>query len=63
LSWISRFYLLGNQPVTYLPLSDYYFWGLLYSIIYILVGYVLALYAPKRKTKFAIEVAKLSQAH
>jgi Undecaprenyl-phosphate glucose phosphotransferase len=62
-AWFFRFYLLANQPGTYLPLSDYYFWGLLYSIIYILVGYVVALYAPKRKTKFAIEVAKLSQAH
>jgi hypothetical protein len=48
MTWFSRSYLLGKQSGTHLPLSGYYFGGLLYSIFY-LVGYVIALEGFKGK--------------
>lgn len=63
LAWLFRFYLLNKQAAVYLPLSNYFFWNIVYSLIYIMVAYVITLYAPKRKTKFAIEVSKIFQAH
>ena len=62
-AWLTRFYLLDETVGVYLPLSNYYFWNLVYSITYIMIAFVIALYAPKRKTKFAIEISKILQAH
>jgi Undecaprenyl-phosphate glucose phosphotransferase len=62
-AWFFRFALMNEQAGSYLPLSVYYFWNLIYSIIYIMVAFIISLYTPKRKNKFAVEVAKLSQAH
>ncbi|MEI4768832.1 undecaprenyl-phosphate glucose phosphotransferase [Psychrobacillus sp. FJAT-51614] len=64
IAWFSRFYLIDNEQLgSYLPLSSYFLWNLVYSIIYILIAFVIGLYVPKRKAKFAIEIAKIFQAH
>jgi Undecaprenyl-phosphate glucose phosphotransferase len=62
-AWFFRFALINVQSGSYLPLSNYFFWNLIYSFIYIMVAFSISLYTPKRKNKFAVEVAKLSQAH
>lgn len=61
LAWLLRFD--QNQTVSHLPFSDYWFWGIIYGVSFIIIAYISTLYIPKRKTKFATELAKLLQAH
>ncbi|MDW2876427.1 MULTISPECIES: undecaprenyl-phosphate glucose phosphotransferase [Bacillaceae] len=63
LAWLIRFNLLEEDIAARLPFADYWFWGAIYAIIYVLAAYTGTLYASKRKTKFASELAKLFQAH
>ncbi|MDP4086261.1 MAG: undecaprenyl-phosphate glucose phosphotransferase [Bacillota bacterium] len=62
-AWFFRFALVGVQEGSHLPLVNYYFWNLNYSVTYIMIAFIISLYAPKRKNKFSLEVAKLFQAH
>ncbi|WP_313801710.1 undecaprenyl-phosphate glucose phosphotransferase [Cytobacillus sp.] len=61
LAWIMRFD--EGQSTTHLPFSNYWFWGIIYGFSFILIAYISTLYIPKRKAKFATELAKLFQAH
>ncbi|GLC87874.1 undecaprenyl-phosphate glucose phosphotransferase [Lysinibacillus piscis] len=62
-AWVLRFYILDEEVGGYLPLSDYFVWNIVYSIAYILVAFIVKLYMPKRKIRFASEVFKIFQAH
>lgn len=44
-----------------LPKSDYFFWSLIYGVIALFVGFVLAFYTPKRRKRFSTEVIKIVQ--
>lgn len=46
-----------------LPFSSYLFWGLMYAIVAVLVGYYGGLYKPRRRTKVSADVWKLGQVH
>ncbi|QFF97993.1 undecaprenyl-phosphate glucose phosphotransferase [Psychrobacillus glaciei] len=64
IAWFVRFYLINDEQLgAYLPRSSYFLWNLVYSISYLLVAFVIGLYAPKRRLKFAREVTKIFQAH
>lgn len=64
LAWFIRFQVLNEDQLgTYLPLSNYFLWNLVYSVAYIVVAFLVRLYAPKRKIKFASEIFKIFQAH
>jgi len=63
ITWWIRFELFVLQEGTYLPFIDYALWGVLYGVLAILVGYYVALYSPKRKKKFAIELFNVIQVH
>lgn len=60
-AWVLRFD--EGQSSSHLPFSNYWFWGVIYGFAFILIAYVSTLYMPKRKAKFATELAKLFQAH
>ena len=63
-AWILRFQLLDKEVEgSYLPISDYFVWNLVYSTAYILVAFIVKLYVPKRKIRFASEMLKIFQAH
>ncbi|MDQ0244805.1 Undecaprenyl-phosphate glucose phosphotransferase [Bacillus fengqiuensis] len=62
-AWFYRFEVLHDEMVSHLPLGDYLFWSLVYGVISVTIGYVLGLYTPKRKNKFASELAKVLQTH
>jgi len=46
-----------------LPFSSYLFWGLMYAILAVGVGYYAGLYKPRRRTKLSADVWKLGQVH
>ena len=61
LAWVLRFD--EDQARTHLPFSNYWIWGVVYGLAFILIASISTLYIPKRKAKFATELAKLFQAH
>lgn len=61
LAWVLRFD--EGQSTSHLPLSNYLLWGIVYGIVFIMIASISTLYIPKRKSKFAAELAKLFQAH
>jgi len=63
LAWILKFEIFYDGISGHLPLKSYLFWSLIYGVIAVMLGYVVALYAPKRKAKFATELAKVLQVH
>lgn len=63
LAWFLRFYILLENSDGALPFQTYFFWSIIYGFIAIMIGYVLALYVPKRKKKFAYEILKVFQIH
>ncbi|AWB46176.1 undecaprenyl-phosphate glucose phosphotransferase [Paenibacillus sp. CAA11] len=46
-----------------LPIETYAFWSLVYGIIAVIVGFLLSLYSPKRKKRFADELLKIIHTH
>lgn len=63
-AWYIRFYILDEQgTVGTLPFNDYLLWNVVYSIAYLVIAFLLRVYVPKRKAKFATELFKISQAH
>ena len=46
---------------TALPFSSYMFWGLMYAIMAVIVGYYGGLYKPRRRTRLSMDVWKLGQ--
>lgn len=63
LAWMLKFKVFHDGITGYLPLEDYLFWSLVYGVIAVIIGYLVDLYAPKRKGKFATELAKVFQVH
>ncbi|RSK28663.1 undecaprenyl-phosphate glucose phosphotransferase [Bacillus sp. HMF5848] len=63
LAWYIQFNLLLPETIGHLPFETYWFWSLVYGGISLLIGYTISLYSPKRKMKFAIELAKILQVH
>lgn len=63
-AWYIRFKILKDEDMgAYLPLTSYFSWNIVYSVIYILIAFLVRLYIPKRKMKFASEVTKIFQSH
>ena len=52
--------LLGHAA---LPFSSYLFWGLIYAILSVLIGYYGGLYKPRRRTRLSADIWKLGQVH
>lgn len=46
-----------------LPFSSYMFWGLVYTILTIVIGYIIGLYRPRRRTRISADIWKLGQVH
>lgn len=61
LAWMLRFE--EGRSISHLPFSKYWVWGVVYGFSFILIATISTLYIPKRKAKFATELAKLLQAH
>lgn len=61
LTWIIRFIIMDEQKGSFLPISSYFFWNILYTIIFIILGLLIGLYMPKRKRKFAYEISRILQ--
>jgi len=62
-AWWLKFHsglLAGDNA---LSMATYFYWSLVYGIISIVVGYLVALYSPKRKRTFAFEAFKIVQTH
>lgn len=63
-AWFIRFKAISDiNPGAVLPIYDYFVWNVVYSITYLFIAFVIKVYVPKRKSKFATEVFKLGQAH
>lgn len=63
LAWVLKFKVFHDGIGGYLPLEDYLFWSFVYGAIAIVIGYLVELYASKRKEKFSNELAKVLQVH
>lgn len=63
-AWIVRFELIDNYNSSeVLPFQEYFLWNIVYSFVYLVIAFLLRVYIPKRKSKFASELFKISQAH
>ncbi|MFL0581125.1 undecaprenyl-phosphate glucose phosphotransferase [Solibacillus silvestris] len=63
-AWIVRFELIDNYNSSeVLPFQEYLLWNIVYSFVYLVIAFLLRVYIPKRKAKFASELFKISQAH
>lgn len=63
-AWYIRFNFLEEQSISgTLPFNDYLIWNVVYSTVYIVIAFLIRVYEPKRKAKFATEVFRISQAH
>lgn len=63
LAWLFRFIIFPEANAGALPFQTYFFWSIIYGFIAIMIGYVLGIYIPKRKKKFAFEMIKVFQIH
>lgn len=63
IAWVLRFMVVQEQQGSYLPIMDYFIWNVVYSVAFLIVGFLIGLYVPKRKMKFAGELNKIIQAH
>lgn len=62
-AWLLRFELTEESKVGVLPFQTYFFWSLIYGLIALMIGYLIGLYQPKRKKRFAFELSKVFQIH
>ncbi|MGE7020671.1 undecaprenyl-phosphate glucose phosphotransferase [Solibacillus cecembensis] len=62
-AWFLRFKVFEEQQGSYLPIADYYIWNIVYSVAFLIIGFMIGLYVPKRKMKFAYETSKIIQVH
>ncbi len=63
LAWVLRFQIFPEPNAGSLPFQTYFFWSIIYGFIAIALGYVLGIYIPKRKKRFAFELMKVLQIH
>ncbi|WP_107839167.1 undecaprenyl-phosphate glucose phosphotransferase [Metasolibacillus meyeri] len=61
LAWYLRFVVNPEEQGSYLPMSDYFTWHIIYAVSFLAIGFLIHLYIPKRKMKFAKEVSKVIQ--
>lgn len=61
ISWYLRFVVNTEEQGSYLPISDYFTWNIIYSVSFLAIGFLIRLYIPKRKMKFAKEISKIIQ--
>lgn len=61
LAWILRFYFLDGILTKEISFADYYIWNLVFSVSYVLIGFLVSLYTPKRRKSFISEVTKIVQ--
>ena len=61
LTWFIRFVVIEEQQGSYLPISNYFIWNVVYSIAFIILALLIGLYIPKRKMRFANEIFKVFQ--
>lgn len=60
-AWFLKFeYFIANN-VQFLPFETYLLWSFIYGVTSVLLGFMLMIYSPKRRSKFAIELAKIVQ--
>jgi len=62
-AWWVKFYSGIISGDIALSMKTYFYWSLVYGTISIIVGYLVALYSPKRKRTFAFEAFKIMQTH
>lgn len=63
-AWFLRFNIFKEEDIgNYLPISHYFIWNIVFSIVNILIAFLVRLYVPKRRMKFATEVSRIIQAH
>jgi len=63
-AWFIRFKLNEDVNISgVLPFKEYFIWNLLYGVIYLIIAFLIRVYVPKRKAKFATEMFKIGQAH
>ena len=60
-SWYLRFIVNTEDQGSYLPMSDYFTWHIIYAVSFLAIGFLIRLYIPKRKMKFAKEISKIIQ--
>lgn len=60
-AWYLRFVVNPEEQGSYLPMSDYFTWHIIYAVSFLAIGFLIHLYIPKRKMKFAKEVSKIIQ--
>lgn len=64
LAWVLRFYIEDDVAKgSYLSITTYFTWNIVYTFIYVIGSFLFKQYAPKRKMKYATEVLKIIQAH
>ena len=64
LAWVIRFMIIDHADlVGVLPFQQYFIWNISYAIIFVVTGFIVRLYVPKRKAKFATEMFKIGQTH
>ncbi|WPK12464.1 undecaprenyl-phosphate glucose phosphotransferase [Lysinibacillus louembei] len=61
MAWYLRFVVNQEEQGSYLPMSDYFTWHIIYAVSFLAIGFLIHLYIPKRKMKFAKEVSKIIQ--
>ncbi|MDT8860327.1 undecaprenyl-phosphate glucose phosphotransferase [Alkalihalobacillus sp. MEB130] len=60
-AWWLKFNSVFASGVPRLSTSTYYLWGVIFTIIAIILGYIMTLYQPKRKKRFTYELFRVSQ--
>ncbi len=63
IAWFVRFLLFDKNVDGYLPFETYLFWSFIYGVVFVGMAFILSLYIPKRKSKFAYELTSLLQVH
>lgn len=62
-AWWLKFKSGWLESYNTLPVESYAYWSIMYGVIAVLIGIVLALYLPKRKKRFVDEFLKIFQVH
>lgn len=64
IAWTIRFTLMENTTnAGILPFKEYFLWNVIYALVYVAIAFSTRVYVSKRKSKFATEMFKISQAH
>lgn len=61
LTWVLRFNFLGGVVTERVSFEDYFIWNLIFSVVYVIVGFFMSLYISKRRKNFTSEMIKIFQ--